>query len=126
MSYDCTSGGTINIIFMLQSLNLSADSLQQICNFSPDMHYGLRRTAVVQFLTTNFIFKTFFPGITELVNNIQHSVGEIQHFCVLKEEESSYYIDCHCIFRPPALTYLEKQIHPVNMLETVLRSENHC
>ena len=94
MSYDCTSIN-ISIIFMLQSLNLSADSLQQICNFSPDMHYGLRWTAVVQFLTTNFIFKTFFPGITELVNNIQHSVGEIQHFCVLKDDRA---IDCHYIY----------------------------
>ena len=94
MSYDCTSIN-ISIIFMLQSLNLSADSLQQIFYFSPDMHYGLRWTAVVQFLTTNFIFKTFFPGITELVNNIQHSVGEIQHFCVLKDDRA---IDCHYIY----------------------------
>ena len=75
---------------MLQSFILSADSLQQFFNFSPDMHYGLRRTAVVQLVTSQGIFQTFFPGLTELVNNIQHTVGEIQHFCVLKDDGSSY------------------------------------
>ena len=93
-SYDCTSFRNINdrydIYVTKPQLNLSADSLQQSFDFSPDLHYGLRRTAVVQLVTTNSIFKTFFPGITELVNNIQHSVGEIQHFCVLKDDGSSY------------------------------------
>merc|ERR1719225_2056798 len=65
------------------------------------MHYGLRGTSVIQLVTTYIIFNSFFPSITELVNNIQHSVGEIQHFCVL-----------------------EKQIHLVNMLESVLRPPN--
>ena len=69
---------------MLQSL--STVSLQQIFNFSPDMHYGLGWTAVIQLVTSLLIFKTFFAGITELVNNIQHSVGKIQHFCVLKDD----------------------------------------
>ena len=76
----------------------------------------------MQLLTTNFILKTFFPGITELVNNIQHSVGKIQHLCVLKDD-GGFTTHCHCIFTT-TLTYLEKQIHRVNMLESVLRSEN--
>ena len=107
-------------ICILQSL--SARSLQQIFNFSPDMHYGLGWTTVIQLVATHFISQTFFSGITELVNNIQHSVGKIQHLCVLKDD-GGFTTDCHCIFTP-ALAYLEKQIHLVNMLESVLRSEN--
>ena len=71
---------------MLQSL--SAGSLQQIFNFSSDMHDGLGWTAVIQLLTLDLISKTFFSGITELVNNVQHSVGKIQHFCVLKDDRA--------------------------------------
>ena len=81
----------------------------------------------MQLLTTNFILKTFFPGITELVNNIQHSVREIQHFCVLKDDGFTTLSLFSILFYSSQhyLTYLEKQIHLVNMLETVLRSENH-
>ena len=71
---------------MLQSL--SASSLQQIFNFSSDMHDGLGWTTVIQLLTLDLISKTFFSGITELVNNVQHSVGKIQHFGVLKDDRS--------------------------------------
>ena len=71
---------------MLQSL--SASSLQQIFNFSSDMHDGLGWTAVIQLLTLVLISNTFFSGITELVNNVQHSVGKIQHFCVLKDDRA--------------------------------------